>query len=419
MRKKQQKRELTILVVLVYNTKGLAITNQNKMYLINKNSRKDRGMKRRLLTFGCMAAMAIACCVAPAALAEESTETESYITVTDMNGRDVQVPTEIDSVVLTALPLPSIYALTGAPIENLKGVHPGSTSAIENSVMAAMYPELVGIADNFIEGTEINVEELLKLDPDVVIYWAEYENQYEALQSVGIPAVGVKGAEGGDVIATLSTWLDIMGQMFGTTGNTEGVIEYANTVKQEVADKLADVKEEDKPKVLYLYNHSKEQISACGSNFYGGYWIESAGGVNVGAELDSFADVNMEQIYEWDPDIIILTTFTDTMPEDLYNNTIEGQDWSNVSAVKNGKVYKEPLGVYRWFPPSGDAPLMFKWMAQTLHPELFDYNMVDEITDYYQQFYDYTLTTEQAQGILDAQPEAAKGSSFGSSATRS
>lgn len=130
-----------------------------------------------------------------------------------------------------------------------------------------MYPELVGIADNFIEGTEINVEELLKLDPDVVIYWAEYENQYEALQSVGIPAVGVKGAEGGDVIATLSTWLDIMGQMFGTTGNTEGVIEYANTVKQEVADKLADATEEEKPKVLYLYNHSKEQISACGSTF--------------------------------------------------------------------------------------------------------------------------------------------------------
>lgn len=144
-------------------------------------------MRKRLLTLGCTAALTLAYFTAPTALAEEnteaSTEAESYITVTDMNGRDVQVPTEIDSVVLTALPLPSIYALTGAPIENLKGVHPGSTSAIENSVMAAMYPELVGIADNFIEGTEINVEELLKLDPDVVIYWAEYENQYEALQS--------------------------------------------------------------------------------------------------------------------------------------------------------------------------------------------------------------------------------------------
>lgn len=372
-------------------------------------------MKKRLLILSCIAAMAIACIAAPAAMADENTE--DYITVTDMNGRDVQVPTEIDSVVLTALPLPSIYALTGAPIENLKGVHPGSTSAIENSIMAAMYPELVGIADNFIEGTDINVEELLKLDPDVVIYWAEYENQYEALTSVGIPAVGVKGAEGGDVIATLSTWLDIMGQIFGTTGNTEGVIEYANTVKVDVEEQLKDVADEDKPRVMYLYNHSKEQISVCGSNFYGGYWIESAGGINVGAELDSFADVNMEQVYEWDPDIIILTTFTDTMPEDLYNNTIEGQDWSNVSAVKNGKVYKEPLGVYRWFPPSGDAPLMFKWMAQTLHPEIFDYDMIQEIKDYYAQFYDYEVTDEQAQGILDAQPEAAKGASFGSSSS--
>ena len=61
---------------------------------------------------------------------------------------------------------------------------------------------------------------------------------------------------------------------------------------------------------------------------------------------------------------------------------------------------------------------MFKWMAQTLHPELFDYNMIDEITQYYEQFYDYTLTEEQAQGILDAQPEAAKGISLSEAVRR-
>lgn len=371
-------------------------------------------MKRGILVLGCTMALTLGSMPAFAQAGEE----KEYTIVTDMNGREVQVPTEIDSVVLTALPLPSIYALTGAPIEDLTGVHPGSTSAIENSVMAAMYPELVGIADNFIAGTDINVEELLKIDPDVVIYWAEYENQYEALKSVGIPAVGVKGAENGDVIETLSTWLDIMGQIFGTAGNTQEVIDYAGQVRDEVTEGLADVKEEEKPRVLYLYNHSKEEISASGSNFYGGYWIEAAGGTNVAAELESFGNVNMEQIYQWDPEIIIITTFTDTMPEDLYNNTIEGQDWSSVSAVKNGKVYKEPLGVYRWFPPSGDAPLMFKWMAQTLHPEIFDYNMEEEIIDYYKEFYDYELTKEQAQGILEASPEAAKGASFGSSASR-
>ncbi len=391
-------------------------------------------MKKRLvLSLITMGAIAVTACGASAAESQDSssaqetseiatiessdetaetTENTDSITVTDMNDREVTIEGEIDSVVLTALPLPSIYALTGAPIENLTGVHPGSTSAIENSIMASMYPDLVGIADNFVEGQDINVEELMKINPDVVIYWGEYENQYEALTSVNVPAVGVFGEEGGDVVATLQTWVDIMGQIFGTTGNTDKVIDYANEALEEVGEKVDGLSEEEKPRVLYLYNHSSEQISASGSGFYGGYWIEAAGGTNVAAEIENFGDVNMEQIYEWDPEIIILTTFTETMPDDLYNNTIDGQDWSSVSAVKNGQVYKEPLGVYRWYVPCGDTPLMVKWMAQTLHPEIFDYDMISEIQSYYSEFYDYEVTTEQAQGILDASPDAAKGTNW-------
>jgi len=345
------------------------------------------------------------------ASAEVEETSEAANVVTDMNGREVTVSDDIDSVVLTALPLPSIYAITGAPIENLTGIHPGSTSAIENSIMGSMYPELVGIKDDFIDGMDINVEELLSINPDLVVYWGEYEDQYNTFTSVNIPAIGVQGVSDGNVLETLRTWLDIMGQAFGTSGNVDKVFEYADQAQEEINSKISDLTDEEKPKVLYLYNHSKEEISASGSNFYGGYWIEAAGGINVAADIEQFGDVNMEQIYEWDPDIIILTTFTETMPDDLYNNTIEGQDWSNVSAVKNGKVYKEPLGIYRWYVPTGDTPLMYKWMANTLHPELFDYDMITEIQEYYKEFYDYDVTEEQAQGILDASPEAAKGAS--------
>lgn len=344
--------------------------------------------------------------------ADASTESGKSVTVKDMNDREVTIEGDIDDVVLTALPLPSIYAITGAPIENLKGVHPGSTSAIQNSIMGSMYPDLVGIADNFVEGQDINVEELLKINPDVTIYWGEYENQYEALKSVNIPAVGVFGESEGNVVATLKTWVDIMGQLFGTTGNTDKVIDYANAALKEVNEKVSTLNDAEKPKVLYLYNHSSEQISASGSGFYGGFWIDAAGGQNVAMDIENFGDVNMEQIYEWDPDIIILTTFTETMPEDLLNNTISRQDWSQVSAVKSGKVYKEPLGVYRWYVPCGDTPLMVKWMAQTLHPELFDYDMISEIKSYYKEFYDYDVTDDQARGILAASPEAAKGTSW-------
>lgn len=349
---------------------------------------------------------------------EKDGEAAYPVTVIDQNGMEAVIESKPERLVTTALPLPSIYALTGAPIEYLVGVHPGSTSAIENSVMAAMYPELEGIEDGFIEGTDINIEELLKLEPDVVLYWAEYLEQYEAMKNAGITAVGVKTQDGGNVLTTLESWLEIMAQIFGESGNVEKVIAYGHEIEAEIAEQTADIPEEEMPKVLYLYGHSKEDISVSGTEFYGDYWIQAGGGKNAAAELTGPTSVNMEQIYEWNPDIIILTTFTATMPEDLYNNTIDGQDWSQVEAVKNGKVYKEPLGVYRWFPPSGDAPLMLKWMAQTIHPERFTYDMQEEIKTYYQEFYQYELTDEQAEGILAANPEAAKGAGFGAAAAR-
>ena len=348
--------------------------------------------------------------------AEKKEKAESTVSIVDQNDMTATIEKNPDRVVMTALPLPSIYALTGQPLEYLVGVHPGSTSAIENSVMASMYPELAGIADGFIEGTDINVEELMKLDPDVVMYWAEYLEQYEVLNSAGISAVGVKTQGDGDVLTTLESWLEIMGQMYDDSGNVDKVIEYGRSVEAETNEVIDTIPEEEKPRVLYLYNHSSEDISVSGTKFYGDYWINAGGGINVAQELEGPSSVNMEQIYEWNPDIIILTTFTETMPEDLYNNTIDGQDWSQINAVKNGKVYKEPLGVYRWFPPSGDAPLMLKWMAQTLNPDYFDYNMVEEIKDYYNEFYQYELTDEQVDGILTANPEAAKGASFGGGA---
>ena len=71
----------------------------------------------------------------------------------------------------------------------------------------------------------MNVEELLKLEPDVVLYWAEYLEQYEAMTNAGITAVGVKPQDNGNVLSTLESWLSIMGEIFGTTGNVDKVIE--------------------------------------------------------------------------------------------------------------------------------------------------------------------------------------------------
>jgi iron complex transport system substrate-binding protein len=55
---------------------------------------------------------------------------------------------------------------------------------------------------------------------------------------------------------------------------------------------------------------------------------------------------------------------------------------------------------------------MVKWMAQIQHPSLFTYNMKEEVKNYYKEFYDYTLTDDQAEGILSSNPEAARGADW-------
>ncbi|MFP5072212.1 hypothetical protein ACLFMI_21430 [Pseudonocardia nantongensis] len=69
--------------------------------------------------------------------------------------------------------------------------------------------------------------------------------------------------------------------------------------------------------------------------------------------------MDLEQVLAWDPDIILLGKFAPTLPEDLYRDPA----WAAVDAVRARRVYKVPLGGYRWDPPNQESPLMWEWLA--------------------------------------------------------
>ena len=58
----------------------------------------------------------------------------------------------------------------------------------------------------------------------------------------------------------------------------------------------------------------------------------------------------MEDVLVFDPDIIFISNFDDVTSQDFYENRLDGQDWSGISAVKNRRVYKVPADLYRWAP---------------------------------------------------------------------
>lgn len=330
--------------------------------------------------------------------------------VMDHAGNEITLPAEINKIVISSLlPLPSVYSLFEGSTEKLAGIHPSSMAAAKNSILPKVVPDIVNVNTDFMKGNEINIEELLKLKPDVVFYSATNTDEYDKLREAGIPAVGFSTSNWGfNCVETFENWVKLLGEVLQQQDKAAGIAEYGHQVYDEVQAVFDRAGQIEKPRVLILFNYAGGVIKTSGSNFFGQYWIESTGGVNVAAELKGTPEINMEQIYEWDPDIIYITNFSPYLPEDLYNNAIDGYDWSNVKAVREGKVYKFPLGMYRWFPPASDTPLVLKWLAQKNQPELFaDIDMKAEVKAYYQRFYNVELSDEDIHQIFNPAREAA------------
>lgn len=347
------------------------------------------------------------------AVKETAKETEGETrTIVDHAGHEVTIPTEIESIVMTSItPLPSVYCMFEGSADRLIGISPSSMAAAENSLLAEIVPEIVDVPTEFMAGGEINIEELVAMNPDVVFYNEKNEEEYEMLTAAGLTAIAFSTTQwGSDSVETFEGWVTLLGEVLGEEDKAAGIADYGREVYDKIQTRLEEAGEDiEQPRVLFLYNYSDGVIQTSGSNHFGEYWATATGAVNVAHESDaSGLEINMEQIYEWDPDIIYITNFVPYLAEDLYNNAIDGHDWSVVRAVQEKKVYKCPLGVYRWYPPSSDTPLMLLWMAKNNYPELFaDIDLETEMKDYYQKFYGVELTDEDIEKIFNPSREAA------------
>ncbi len=333
--------------------------------------------------------------------------------ITDQAGDRVTLPDKIERVVITSpWPLPSVYVLFNGSADRLVGMHPASLSAARHSMLPRVAPEVVDVDSSFIKKGEINVEELLKLRPDVVLYNASNVRDKTVLEKAGIPAVAFStSTKKFNVMETLNGWLELLGEVFQKEDSVKAIVEYGRETYDEIQKRVAGVPAKDRPRVLILFHYSETQFKTSGSNFYGQYWCDASGAINVAAELKGMVDINMEQVYEWNPDIIYITNFSRFMPEDLYQNKgLPNHDWSGVKAVRDRKIFKFPLGIYRWFPPSGDSPLCLKFLAKNNHPELFgDMDLKKEVRDYYRRFYGMELSDRDIESIFNPVREAADG----------
>ena len=333
-------------------------------------------------------------------------------TITDHAGFTVELPEKVERVVVCdILPLPSVLAVFFDSADRIVGMSGTSMGAAENSLLGQLYPEILKAETGFINGSTVNTEELLKLQPDVVFYNASRAELGEQLRKAGFAAVAVSVNKWEyNSIETLNHWIELLSAIFPENAKSEIVADYSQRVYDMVRERTAQIPE--KERVLFLYQYSQTNFQTSGARFFGQWWADAIGAVNVAGELttDNAVAVNMEQVYAWDPSLIFITNFTTAGPEDLYNNTVGVYDWSGIDAVQNRRVYKMPLGMYRSYTPGVDTPVTLLWLAKTAYPEQFeDIDILAETKSYYQEVFGITLTDEQAASIFAPAADAGAG----------
>lgn len=263
--------------------------------------------------------------------------------------------------------------------------------------------------------SSVNIEEYLKRDIDMVIYYLN-DNELKKFASANIPAVvltlntslfetveDVKKLTLEEYIYNATAAVGILADIFGP----EAITKYEkwklyNEEKIHLLDARTHDLPDDQLKTVYWGNTWGENILSSYTLMNRYYEVRLCGGMLLGPELGgNFPEITAEQLFAWDPEIILIDNhgnYPDLVMKDMYK---DGSKWASLKAVQNKELHRIPAGIF-FMDKGTTTTLMLVWLSTIVQPELFsDINVIEEIQYYYKEFYEFELTNEQAQKILD------------------
>ena len=239
--------------------------------------------------------------------------TGGTITITDHADREVKVPKDIKRIAVCDIyPLPSVLAVFFDSADKIVGMPEPSMTAAKNGLLGQLYPDILKAETGYIDGTNVNMEELAKLEPDVVFYSASSAELGDQLTEAGFNAVAISVNKWDyDCIETLNNWIGLLSQMFPESDKSAAVQQKSQEIYDLVQERVKNLSDDQRKDVFFLFQYSDTTLLTSGKQFFGQWWADAIGARNVAEELtqDNSVPVSMEQVYDWDPDMIFITNF--------------------------------------------------------------------------------------------------------------
>ena len=320
--------------------------------------------------------------------AAETEEGTDSITITDMSGTEVTISLPVEKVVNGWPSSNSVMLLIGAgPL--LTGT---MQATINNEWSQLIYPDIVNVPV-----IDSNVEEILAAEPD--LYITSDSELAQQVRDAGVPAVNLMFSD----YDTMKESFTTLGQILG--GEYQEKLtkwcEYQEEWETTIRERLADVPEEEKPVLYYCSAQQSDALTATfATDSICGDWTDICGAVYLGslASDPNASELTEEEILSLNPDVIIVGGIQQAS---AYSQLEGNEVWSDVTAVKDGRYYLAPMGMFSWCRFGMESAMMLPWLAQTLYPDLFtDIDMEQIVFDFYKDFAGVELTDTQIANML-------------------
>ena len=245
---------------------------------------------------------------------------DASVSIIDMMGHEVTLEKPAERIVaLTASDCEIVFAL-------------GAGDLLVGRGEWCDYPAEVLAIPSVESGGNTNIEQILALNPDVVVMssMAQTEEQVKQLNDAGV-AVVVNEAKD---IAGVYTSIELLGKLLGKEEQAAAIIDGMKAQFAEIeANKL-----DGEQTIYFEVSPLQWGLWTAGGGTFMNEIAEMMGLKNCFGDLDGWAQISEEQVLERNPDYIMTITMYYGEGPTPEEEIMSRAGWENVTAVKNGAI---------------------------------------------------------------------------------
>lgn len=308
---------------------------------------------------------------------DDEVQEDDVVVITDHLGREVTIEEKPERIV-------SGYYITSSMLialeleDNIVGIEAKAESRPIYSLAA---PELLELP-NVGTAKEFDLEGAAALEPDLVILPVRLADAVNSLEELGLTVIAVNPED----MDLLKETIEMIGQATGTEDRANELITYYDDMIVEIQEIASN------DTSLYLGGNSDFLTTATGQ-MYQNFMIETAGAINVAAEIDDtyWATVSYEQVIDYNPELIVIVPEADYSKDDI----LADDKLSPIDAVVNQEIYTMPASFEAWDSPVPSGILGTMWLTSILNEDAYPFDdFKDDVVEFYETFYDFTADKE-------------------------